>query len=62
MTEAEARKDLYSRGVFRMVPGLWCDHNVPDLIIVHEDHDNALSVRTALVKAGQLPSSTEGEK
>lgn len=32
MTEAEARKDLYSRGVFRMVPGLWCDHNVPDLM------------------------------
>ena len=55
MTEPEASKDLHARGIWRIAPGLWCDKSIPDLIEVHEDYDNAVAVRRALVRSGQLP-------
>ena len=60
MTEREASKDLYARGIFQIAPGLWCDTSVPDMIQVHDDRDTAFAVRRALVEAGQLPDVQRG--
>jgi hypothetical protein len=55
MTEYEAARDLHSRGIFQLAPGLWCDKSVPDMIAVADEHDTAIGVRRALEKAGSLP-------
>jgi hypothetical protein len=55
MTEEEAMKDLYDRGVWRMAPGLWADKSVAGLIQVAENQDTALCVRAALENDGSLP-------
>lgn len=50
MTEQEAKDQLYADGIWQLAPGLWCNKANNELIPVHPDHDNALSVYRALKK------------
>lgn len=56
MTEQQAKDDLYRRGIWQLAPGLWCDKNIPDMIAVHCERDNAIEVRAALIKSNMLPA------